>query len=1433
MNKNRIFPPFLFVLMAAAWLLLAAPARADGPVLINEFVAKGTEWVELVNTSDSAVDLTGWRLSDGEGDHALSGSLAANSYLVIANSFALSNDGDQIYLYDATNALVDAVAFGNLGSAPLPLVGMSTARTPNAADTDDDGRDWNTDTTPTPGAANNAPGTALGSTVLLNEINAFTPGNDFYELYNPTGTAVNLTGWQASDGDDLVTLSGTIAPGGWVSFESLAITGLDVMYLWDASGVRVDQLGRDGEFEDGSFQRIPDGVGPNDGFNFISSGGGITYFDCIPTPGTANGSAGCNDPVPLELTIPEIQGDSFVSPYDGEMVSTTGIITLFSADGRSFWMQDAAGDNNPATSDGLYIYRGADGRNLSIGDHVLVVGAVSEFVSTSSPASQPLTEIAFPGAVEVLSRGHSLPAPVLLSTLPNELLTDGLLFWEPLEGMRVRLFKVTVAAPTNGFGEFTVVTLPNMTPGSGFFAQVSQLLLGERPEPQYVDYNPERIIIDNGALDTPDLRPGDSARHMVGVVDYAFGAYRLQLESISGVFAKPLPTGAVSSRDGRNGNLTITTFNVENLFDLVDNPTKDDEGSTPTPEELETQLTKLTQAIILELRSPAILVVQEVENTAILQELGNRINAQAGTNYTATSFETSDGRGIEVGFLWDENRVNLMQAFQLNDAIVPGVSAAFGPASTSPGREPIVGVFDVTGDIQRPLVIIGNHFKSKGGDDPLFGVNQPPIRITEVQRKAQAQVVRDYVNQLFAADAEAWVIVTGDLNDFQFAEPGEGPDHPVAILEGFGAETPLTNLVNLEQEHQRFSYVYEGNSQVLDHMLLSPALLPYVVGHDFLHFNAAFPAVLQTDASTHLSVSDHDPFEARFQVNKVEQHAFTLTVLHNNDGESQLINAGTGLTDFGGVARFKTVVDNLKAEAAVGKGLRGVVMLSSGDNYLAGPEFNASLENGVPFYDSMAMGLIGYDAAAIGNHEFDFGPDVLADFITGFGGATPFVSANLDFTAEPNLQALVDSGDIVKSLVIEEQGVQIGIVGATTPDIPFISSPRNVGVDPDVAGAIQAEIDALGASGVEIIIVISHLQSVAEDLELAPLLSGVDIMIAGGGDEVLANRDDLLVPGDIAQFQYPLFATGADGANIPVVTTAGDYKYVGRLVVSFDADGRARLVDDVSGPVRVAGGSNPDAVPSDPTVQALVVEPVAAYVSGLASNIIATSEVALDGRRNPGVRTQETNEGNLMADSLLWQASELAAAFGMPTPDVALQNGGGIRNNNIIPAGTISELNTWDIAPFANFVSIVPNIPADQFKEIMENAVSLVQSANGRFAQIAGFTFEYDAAGTAQVVDNDGNVITPGTRVQSIVLDDGTVIVSGGVVMPGAPALTVATIDFLARGGDQYPFRDAPFTMVGVTYQQALSDYITEALAGAITAIDYPEGGEGRIVRFN
>ena len=619
-------------------------------------------------------------------------------------------------------------------------------------------------------------------------------------------------------------------------------------------------------YHPGGASRIPNGTDTDaidDWMRNDFDGEGLPGFvgtpevgEALNTPGIINAPVPPPPPPPV-VTVMEIQGTGQFSPFDGQVVETSGIVTLFTANGANFWLQDPDGDGDAATSDGIFVAGGGALDGLprpAVGDSIRVIAQVQE---QQFGNALPLTRLRNVALVEVLSTGNPLPAPVELSDLPNESIVDAIAFWEPLEGMLVSIRNAPVVAATSGFGEFAMLTKVDAKPGSGFYPQTQQILIRTLGG-EVVDYNPERVLVDDSSLDEPIVvMPGDRVRHLAGVVDYTFGNYKLQPASFD-VKTHSLPYLPASDRSGPKGSVAITTFNVENLFDLLDNPAKDDESSTPTPQELEIKLTKLALAVQVELELPEILVVQEVENTEILQELGHRINAAAGTTYVATSFETSDGRGIEVGFLWDANRVGLIDAYQLSG---PDVEAAFGPSSPSPGREPLVGVFAVNG---REITIVGNHFKSKGGDDPLFGVNQPPVRITESQRKAQASVVRNFVNTILDADQDALVMVAGDLNDFQFSEPGEGPDNPLAILEGMGDEVPLANLLNLEKDAEIYTFVYDGNSQVLDHMLLSPALLDLVVAADILHFNASYPSQLAEDATTTLRASDHDPLEGRF-----------------------------------------------------------------------------------------------------------------------------------------------------------------------------------------------------------------------------------------------------------------------------------------------------------------------------------------------------------------------------------------------------------------------------------------------------------------------------------------------------------------------------------------------------------------------------------------
>lgn len=559
---------------------------------------------------------------------------------------------------------------------------------------------------------------------------------------------------------------------------------------------------------------------------------------------------------------------------------------------------------------------------------------------------------------------------------------------------------------------------------------------------------------------------------------------------------------------------------------------------------------------------------------------------------------------------------------------------------------------------------------------------------------------------------------------------------------------------------------------------------------------------------------------------------FTLTILHNNDGESSLLPTTVEGVDYGGIARFQRKVDTLRLGShfsfdAGESRRRGAVLLNSGDNYLAGTTFQASQQPDAPFFDGIAVRLLRYDALAIGNHEFDFGPATFARFVETVDRDTPFVSANLDFSGEPTLADLI--GDpLVRSTVISERGEEIGVVGLTTPALPTISSPGGVEVLTDLAGIAQAEIDELTRGGIDKIILISHLQGLDSEIALTGELRDVDVVIGGGGDEILADADDRLFPGDEDNVfgTYPQVAVDADNVQVPVVTTPGNYRYVGDLEVTFDQDGNVLSWDEHDSGIKLVASSGAGAVGESVLQRTLVQDPVAAFVADLAAQIIGESEVVLDCERNE-VRGVETNCGNLIADGLLSTAQQRAADFGVDPPQVAIQNGGGIRGEIDQPAGPISVADTFRLAPFGNFVAVAEDVPAETFRQIIEEgAILLPTPGDGGFVHLAGATVVIDPSFPARVADQTtGEQLAPGQRVRSLVLDDGTVVVANGVTQD--VTVDLAGLNFSFNGGDAYPA--VPFTTVGATDQQSLQGYIEGPLGGVVTAAQYPRGGEGRI----
>ena len=314
------------------------------------------------------------------------------------------------------------------------------------------------------------------------------------------------------------------------------------------------------------------------------------------------------------------------------------------------------------------------------------------------------------------------------------------------------------------------------------------------------------------------------------------------------------PYQPVSRRPNAAGDVVITTFNVQNLFPLTADPDVAKVGLL-TPQGIDTKLAKLTLAIVYELRLPHIIAVQEVGGISPLRALARRVNtAVDSVDYRAVAPATSDRRGLRLGFLWDAARV---QALSLGQLAGTAVSNAFGADCANPGREPLLGVFQVQG---QQIAVINNHFKSNYVPEAQSAFAEK-LRVANAElRLAQAAAVRAYAEWRQATFADEWLLVTGDFNDGSLS-----PGSPLAYLTA--GEPPLTNLL-LAQPHDEppYTLVWDEAAQLLDHMLADPQMARACTAVNVLHFNADYSTDLQDDATTACRSSDHDALEAHFVV---------------------------------------------------------------------------------------------------------------------------------------------------------------------------------------------------------------------------------------------------------------------------------------------------------------------------------------------------------------------------------------------------------------------------------------------------------------------------------------------------------------------------------------------------------------------------------------
>lgn len=507
---------------------------------------------------------------------------------------------------------------------------------------------------------------------------------------------------------------------------------------------------------------------------------------------------------------------------------------------------------------------------------------------------------------------------------------------------------------------------------------------------------------------------------------------------------------------------------------------------------------------------------------------------------------------------------------------------------------------------------------------------------------------------------------------------------------------------------------------------------------------------------------------------------FTLTILHTNDTHARIESFTDGGVLQGGVARRYTAIQQVKAEGG------NVLLVDAGDAFQGTLFFNYWQGQEAAYF----MNALGYQAMAIGNHEFDSGPPALSRFIDAAN--FPVLSANIDASAEISL-----TGKIEPYTVIEIGGEQIGIFGLTTEDTSFISSPGpNVSFTDHMAAA-QASVAALQGMGVNKIVALSHLGYIP-DKALAAAVSGIDVIVGGHSHTPLGP-----MPG--AQGDYPTVITSPAGEPVLIVSAWEWGRYLGRLDVTFDMNGVVQTY--VGAPIFINAS-----IPEDPTIAAAVAE-FKVPVDALANTVVGSTEVLLDGAR-ANVRSRETNLGNLICDAMLWKTRTAGS-------QICIQNGGGIRAS--INPGDVTIGGVLTVLPFGNQISTFGLRGSDVIKAL-ENGVSQVESGAGRFPQVGGMRYTFDPQRR------------PGNRILSVEVKN-----PDGTFSPLDPneIYIVTSNDFMRRGGDAYTvFLDNainPYDSWAVL-ADAVVEYLQApesagGLGGTVMADRYPLTGEGRITR--
>ncbi len=728
-----------------------------------------------------------------------------------------------------------------------------------------------------------------------------------------------------------------------------------------------------------------------------------------------------NDDVGI-IPIYTIQGNGTASPLLGQVVVTQGVVTAVDTNG--FYIQDATGDADTATSDGIFVFTStAPGAGVVVGNLVQVTGTVNEFAGSTAGASTT-TQITGP-TVALITAGVGVPAATLISTdgtgraPPTTAISpDGIAFWESLEGMRVTLQTPLVVANTNSNGTFgeTYVVVSNGVGATGLNDRFGVTISNG-------DFNPERIQIDDDAGIfagyTPNHTQGDVLANVTGIVNYGFAEYELIVtEAVTTTTDRTLAR-ETTTLTGSADRVTYASFNVENL-DPTDPQTKFDRHAIE---------------IVNGLRNPDIIGLQEIQDAdgagsgsnlsgaATAQRLIDAIAAAGGPIYryvevapsVANSTGGEPGGNIRNGYLYNTARVTY----------VDGSAALIDTAAYTGSRRPLVADFMFNGE---RFTAINLHSSSRIGSDPLWGATQPPANAGDTSRTNQANGVRSFIDAALAVDATRRFIVNGDFNGFTFE----------TALQSLTAGNVVRNLYDLLPAQEQYSYIFQGNYQPLDHILVTGSL--YNSSElDIVHYNAGY-----TDG---LSATDHDQPLARITQARAggagvaiadnfattEAAFYRGTVLANDTGGG----AGLVVTTVNGIAAGTTqtlasgarltlltdgsfTYDPDGAFDALNTGSNGndsfsytilggstsTVTVTIGGISAAAPTAGDNLISGTPNDDVFDLSAGGADTVSggAGNDAFSFGASFSAlDRINGGSGINDQVGINGSYSGASQL----------------------------------------------------------------------------------------------------------------------------------------------------------------------------------------------------------------------------------------------------------------------------------------------------------------------------------------------------------------------------------------------------------------------------------------------